>query len=83
MDNNLNNKNIDTLTSSLNGKIDRRTIAETMKTGNTDALINKLSDKDKEKLYSVLNDKKAIEEMLKSPKAAAIIKMLSGGGKNG
>ncbi len=82
-ENSMNNSKIHNLNSSFNDKIDRNVILETAKSGNTDKLINSLSKEDKEKLNSILNDRKAIEEMLKSPQAAAIIKMLSGGGKNG
>ncbi len=46
-------------------------------------LFNSLSQKDKETVNKMLSDKKALEEMLKSPQAQAIIKMLSGKGKNG
>ncbi len=46
-------------------------------------LFNSLSDKDKDTVNKMLSDKKAMEEMLKSPQAQAILKMLSGKGKNG
>lgn len=81
--NNSNNKKLDDVLSSLDGKIDRNAVLHAAKSGNTDKLINSLSAEDKQKLNSVLNDKKAIESVLKSPQAAAILKMLSGGGKNG
>ena len=83
MNNNQNNKNLDDMISALGGNIDRNAIKDAAKNGNTDKLINSLSPEDKQKLNSVLNDKKAIESVLKSPQAAAILKMLSGGGKNG
>lgn len=83
MNNNQNNKNIDAMLSGLQGNIDRQAIKNAAKSGNTDALINSLSNEDKQKLNSVLNDKSALETVLKSPQAAAILKMLSGGGKNG
>lgn len=83
MNNSSNNKNLDDMLSSLGGKIDRKAAIEAAKSGNTDKLINSLSAEDKQKLNSVLNDKSAIESVLKSPQAAAILKMLSGGGKNG
>lgn len=63
-----------------NPKFDSKTI-EAAKNGNTEALINNLSKEDKEKLNSILNDKQAIENILKSPQAAAILKAF--GGKNG
>lgn len=46
-------------------------------------LMESLSDKDKETVNKMLSDKKALSEMLNSPQAKAIIKMLSGKGKNG
>ncbi len=61
-------------------KFDKKTI-EAAKKGNTDALIKNLSQEDKQKLNSILNDKKAIEDILKSPQAAALLKAF--GGKNG
>lgn len=66
-----------------NNNIDKNTISEAAKSGNTDKLINSLSPEDKQKLNSILKDKNAIAEVLKSPQAAAILKMLSGGKKNG
>ncbi len=82
-ENSMNNSKNNNSNHLFNEKIDRNVILETAKSGNTDKLVNSLSKEDKEKLNSILNDRKAIEEMLKSPQAAAIIKMLSGGGKNG
>ena len=46
-------------------------------------LIKNLSDADKQKLNSILNDKEALESVLKSPKAVALFKLFSGGDKNG
>lgn len=46
-------------------------------------LMESLSAEDKETVAKVLKDKKALAEMLKSPEAQAILKMLSGKGKNG
>ncbi len=46
-------------------------------------LMSSLSKEDKETVNKMLNDKAALAEMLKSPQAQAIIKMLSGKGKNG
>ena len=46
-------------------------------------LMESLSDKDKETVNKMLSDKKALSEMLNSPQAKAIIKMLLGKGKNG
>ncbi len=44
-------------------------------------LLDSLSDKDKQTVNKMLSDQKAMEEMLKSPQAQAILKMLSGKGK--
>lgn len=46
-------------------------------------LMESLSKEDKEIVSKMLKDKKALAEMLKSPEAQAILKMLSGKGKNG
>ncbi len=83
MNNNQKNPNLDDMFLGANSNIDKKVISEAAKSGNTDKLINSLSPEDKQKLNSILNDKKAIADVLKSPQAAAILKMLSGGGKNG
>lgn len=46
-------------------------------------LLESLSNEDKETVAKILKDKKALAELLKSPQAQAIMKMLSGKGKNG
>lgn len=46
-------------------------------------LMESLSAEDKETVAKMLKDKKALAKMLKSPQAQAIIKLLSGKGKNG
>ena len=51
------------------------------KSGDKKALLNSLSNEEKEKLNAVLNDKQKLESILKSPQAMAILKAL--GGKNG
>lgn len=63
-----------------NPEFDSKTL-EAAKKGDTEALIKNLSNEDKQKLNAILNDKKAIESILKSPQAAAILKAF--GGKNG
>lgn len=73
----LNNKN-----SNDASNFDREKIEELKKNGNADKLINNLSPEQKEKLNAVLNDQKALENVLKSPKAIALLKLF-GGGKNG
>ena len=79
--NNFNSKNFESILQG--GKIDRSALEKAAKSGNTDAFINSLSHEDKQKLNSILNDKNALEAILKSPQATAILKMLSGGNKNG
>jgi hypothetical protein len=83
MNKNQNNRNLDDIISKSNSNIDKKALSEAAKSGNTEKLINSLSPEDKQKLNSILSDKNAIAEVLKSPQAAAILKMLSGGGKNG
>ncbi len=63
-------------------KIDKETVENLKKSGNAQKLINSLSKEQKQKLNSVLNDKEALENLLKSPQALALLKMF-GGGKNG
>lgn len=46
-------------------------------------LMESLSQKDKETVNKMLGDKEALAKMLSSPQAQAIMKMLSGKGKNG
>ena len=77
-DNILNN-----LSNSSKGKLDKSAIKQAAASGNAEPLLKNLSDSDKQKINSVLNDKQALESLLKSPEAAAIIKFLKGGGKNG
>lgn len=45
-------------------------------------LLNMLSQSDKEKVNSILNDKESLEKLLKSPEAVSIMNMLKGN-KNG
>lgn len=63
-------------------KIDNKTVENLKRSGNAEKLINGLSEEQKQKLNSVLNDKKALENILKSPQALALLKMF-GGDKNG
>lgn len=71
------------LSNSSGGKIDHAAIKQAATSGNAQPLLKNLSDSDKQKINSMLNDKQALEALLKSPEAAAIIKFLKGGGKNG
>ena len=80
---NQNNDIFKNIANSSGGKLNADAVKQAAKNGNTDALIKNLSDSDKQKLHSVLNDKEALEKLLKSPQAAAIMKMLSKGKQNG
>ncbi len=60
-----------------NKKINPETL-KNLKGKSKSELVDMLSSKDKEKLNSVLNDKAELEKVLKSPEAAAIIKLLGG-----
>lgn len=64
-----------------NGKIDKKSVENAIKTGNTDSLVNSLSKEDKQKLLNVMSDKQAMSNILKSPEAQALLKLF--GGKNG
>ena len=67
----------------MENNLNKETILKAAKSGNSDKLIKNLSSKDKETLNSILNDKQKLKEVLSSPEAAALLKILSGGGKNG
>lgn len=77
------NKNIIDGILSSNTKIDKDTVKNAVKNQNAEDLISKLSPEDKQKLNSILSDKEALKSVLSSPKAQMLIKLLSGGGKNG
>ena len=77
-------KLMDAVISSSGGKIDKKTLTEAVKEKNIDPLLQNLSAADKEKLKSVMSDKKSMEAVLNSPQAKALLKaFLKGGGKNG
>ena len=79
----MNNKpNFEEILKQSGGKIDRNTLENAAKTGNTDALLGSLSTSDKQKLNDILNNKQELEKVLKSPQARLLFKML-GGEKNG
>lgn len=46
-------------------------------------LLNTLSKEDREKVNKMLSDKEGLKNLLNSPEAKAIMKMLSSKGKNG
>ncbi len=81
--NNQNNDIFKNIANSSGGKLNADSVKKAAQSGNTDALLKSLSESDKQKLNSVLNDKEAMEKLLKSPQAAAIMKMLSKGKNNG
>ena len=64
-----------------NKNIDKKVVSDAVKNGNTDQLINSLSNEDKQKLLKIMSDKQAMNEILKSPQAQALLKLF--GGKNG
>jgi len=79
------NKKTDFLDSAVQnsgGRLDRQTIKNAIKSGDSSQILNKLSDEDKNKLNHILSDKDALNNILKSPIAAELLKRF-GGGKNG
>ena len=64
-----------------NKSINKKDIETAAKNGNADQLIDRLSPEEKQKLLNLMNDKAAMNEILKSPKAQALLKLF--GGKNG
>ena len=75
---------MDAVISSSGGKIDKDTLAGAVERKNIDPLLENLSAEDKERLKSVMSDKKSMEAVLNSPQAKALLKaFLKGGGKNG
>lgn len=64
------------------GKIDRKTLEKAQKSGDATALVNSLSDSDKQKLNNILSDKEQLAQLLKSPQAQMLLKLF-GGDKNG
>lgn len=77
-------KLINAAISSSGGKIDRKTLSSAVDGKNIEPILKNLSDSDKEKLKSVMSDKKSMEAVLNSPQAKAFLKaFLKGGGKNG
>ncbi len=63
--------------------IDPNLIKNAAKTKDPKKLFESLSDDDKKTVNSILADKDALAKVLKSPQAAALMKMLSGKDKNG
>ena len=77
-------KLMDAAISSSGGKIDKEALRGAVDGKNIDPLLENLSAEDKERLKSVMSDKKSMEAVLNSPQAKALLKaFLKGGGKNG
>lgn len=77
-------KLMDAAISATGGKIDKKSLSGAVEGKNIEPLLNKLSKEDREKLNSVMSDKKSMEAVLNSPQAKALLKsFLKGGGKNG
>ena len=76
-----NKEELNNLLKSSKTNISPEAIKKAKQTGNADELIKNLSSEDKAKLNTLLNDKAALEKLLKSPQAAAIMNLF--GGKNG
>ncbi len=83
MNNNFNEKMMNSAIKAGGGKIDPNALKQAVKTGDSSALLKNLSEEDRNKINKMLSDKTALANLLKSPQAAEIIKKLSGGGKNG
>ncbi len=79
----MNNNDLNNILKGANGKINSEDIKKAAQSGDTTSLINNLSADDKQKLNNLLSDKNALEELLKSPKAQAIMKMFKKGNSNG
>jgi len=77
------NNFFENMISKSNGKLDRKALESAAKSGDTSTLVNSLSQEDKQKLNNILSDKKALENLLKSPQAQALMKMLKKGNNNG
>lgn len=60
------------------GKKNAEKITSSLKKGDCDALVNSLSDTDKEVLRSFMNDKEAREKLLSSPEVKSLIAQLFG-----
>lgn len=80
--NNENGKILNSVFSEQINGLDRDTIEQALRTKDSNVLINGLSEEDKKKLNSVLEDKQKLSEILKSSKARLLMKALLGG-KNG
>ncbi len=71
------NSNNNTRRFSGNNGVDINELEKAAKSGGVDAVMNKLSPQQGAKLRSILSDEAALQELLSSPKAQALIKELS------
>ena len=76
------NLNFDQIIKNSGGKIQRDDLENLKKSGDASALINNLSDQDKQKLNRILSDKSELEKVLQSPQAQMLLKLFKGD-KNG
>lgn len=80
--NNFDPRLLDAAVKASGGKISRSDLINAAKNGNAKQLLNSLPESDRQKLNKVLSDKTALENLLKNPQVAELMKKLSGG-KNG
>ncbi|MBR7133380.1 MAG: hypothetical protein IKD04_07585 [Clostridia bacterium] len=81
MENNPSKKSADEMLGSLKENLSPETIAAA-KRGDKKALLESVSEADREKINALLKDKQALSALLKSPEALTLLKLFSGG-KNG
>lgn len=78
MNNPMNKRKIpDALLKSVEGKIDSGSL-EAAKRGDANALLDKLSNEDKSKIQSILNDKSALQKFLANEDVKSIIEKFTG-----
>lgn len=81
MNNNTNNqKMIDNIISSSNGKVSREAVSSAMK-GDASALLKGLGNEDRKKLDELLNNKEKAKEVLSSDAAKKLLKLFLKDGK--
>ncbi len=81
MDNFDKNKILREIEQNSNGKINMEALSRAAEKKDANAIINSLSEDDKEKLKRMLNDKEAIKNLLKNPKITDMLGNFMGGGK--
>ena len=68
------NLNFDQIIKNSGGKIQRDDLENLKTSGDASAIINNLSDQDKQKLNRILSDKSELEKVLQSPQAQMLLK---------